>query len=168
MNRCALVFAAAALAVAPGARAGATEYRFDPVHTQIFFSVSHLGYSQSTGRLHVKGGYLRFDPDDWPASAVEAVIDMTSLDMGDAAWNDKLRSHEFFATGKFPEARFVSRAVEQTGPKRGVVHGTLTLLGVSRPLDLAVTFNRAAADPFTLRYMIGFSATATLRRKDLA
>jgi polyisoprenoid-binding protein YceI len=158
--------ALALLLGATHAQAEPAMYRFDRVHTQIFFSVSHLGYSQSTGRLHVKGGWIRFDPDDWPHSAVEAVIDVDSLDMGDTAWNDKLRSSEFFATHRYPEAQFVSRAVEQTGPRTGVVHGTLSLLGVRRPLDLRVTFNRAAVDPFTLRFTIGFSATAELRRTD--
>ena len=38
-------------------------YRFDPVHTQIWFSASHEGLSHPLGRLRVKDGWFQFDPD---------------------------------------------------------------------------------------------------------
>ncbi len=144
----------------------ASDYRFDPVHTQILFSVSHLGFSQPSGRLHVKSGFIHFDKNDWPGSKVEAVVDIASLDMGDAAWNAKLRSWEFFGADKHPIAQFVSISVEKTGEHSGIVHGKLILLGITRPLDLAVTFNRAGVDPYSLKYTAGFSATATIKRSD--
>jgi len=144
----------------------ASDYRFDTVHTQILVSVSHLGFSQPTGRLHVKSGFIHFDENDWPGSKVDAVIDTPSLDMGEAAWNAKLRSWEFFGTDKYPTAHFVSTSVEKTGEHSGVAHGRLTLLGVTRPLDLAVVFNRAGVDSYSLHYTAGFSATATLKRSD--
>ncbi|MDR3389562.1 MAG: YceI family protein [Rudaea sp.] len=148
------------------AAAGATDYRFDPVHTQVLFSVDHLGFSHPQGRLHVKNGFIQFDAGDWAAAKVDAVVDTGSLDMGDSAWNAKVRSWEFLDAGKHPSAHFVSTSVEKTGERSGVVHGQLTLLGVTRPLDLAVAFNRAGADPYSLKYTAGFSATATLRRSD--
>lgn len=142
------------------------DYRFDTVHTQILFSASHLGFSQPSGRIRVKSGFIHFDENDWPGAKVEAVIDTNSLDMGDAAWNAKLRSREFFATDKYPTAHFVSTGVEKNGERSGIVHGRLTLLGVTRPLDLVVIFNRAGVDAYSLHYTAGFSATATLKRSD--
>jgi polyisoprenoid-binding protein YceI len=153
-------------ALATAASASASDYRFDPVHTQVLFSVSHLGFSRPQGRLHVKSGFIHFDENDWGKAKVEAEIDTTSLDMGDATWNAKLRSWEFFGADKHPSAQFVSDKVEKTGERSGVVHGRLTLLGVSRPLDLTVTFNRAGMDSYSLHYTAGFSATATLKRSD--
>jgi polyisoprenoid-binding protein YceI len=153
-------------ALATAAPASASDYRFDPVHTQVLFSVSHLGFSRPQGRLHVKSGFIHFDENDWANAKVETEIDTASLDMGDAAWNAKLRSWEFFGADKHPTAQFVSVKVEKTGPHDGVAHGRLTLLGVTRPLDLAVTFNRAGMDSYSLHYTAGFSATATLKRSD--
>ena len=144
----------------------ASDYRFDPVHTQVLFSVSHLGFSRPQGRLHVKSGFIHFDENAWPDAKVEAVVDTASLDMGDAAWNAKLRSWEFFGADKNPTAKFVSSSVEKTGERSGVVHGQLSLLGVTRPVDLALTFNRAGMDSYSLHYTAGFSATATLKRSD--
>ena len=139
--------------------ASASDYRFDPVHTQVLFSVSHLGFSRPQGRLHVKSGFIHFDENAWADAKVEAVVDTTSLDMGDAAWNAKLRSWEFFGADKHPTAQFVSDKVKKTGEHSGVVHGRLTLLGITHPLDLAVTFNRAGMDSYSLHYTAGFSAT---------
>ena len=159
-----LLLACAALPVC--AIAATRDYRFDTVHTQVLFSLSHLGYSRPTGRLHVKSGFLRFDDDDWSRSQVDVLIDAASIDMGDAAWNDKLRSHEFFAVAHYPTARFVSTRIEKKGDRDGIVHGQLTLLGATRPIDLAVKFNRAGVDPYTFRSTVGFSATASLKRSD--
>lgn len=154
------------LALATAGPAAASDYRFDNVHTQVLFAVDHLGFSRPQGRFHVKSGFIHFDKNDWAGAKVEAVIDVASLDMGDAGWNAKLRSWEFFGADKHPTAQFVSTTVEKTGERNGIVHGRLTLLGVTRPLDLAVTFNRAGVDSYSMRYTAGFSATATLKRSD--
>jgi polyisoprenoid-binding protein YceI len=156
-----------ALAIAAtSAAAHATDYRFDPVHTQIFFSASHLGMSDPVGRLHVKSGFIQFDSGDWATAKVDATIDTASLDMGDEAWNRRLRSNEFLSTDKFPTARFVSEKVEKTGEHDGVVHGKFTLLGITHPLDLKITVNRAGLEPYSLLYTAGFSASAKFKRSD--
>ena len=158
--------AAFVLLLAASLPAHATDYRFDTIHTQVFFSASHLGMSNPLGRLRVKSGFIQFDAGDWNLARVDATIDTTSLDLGDAAWNRRLRSGEFLDTDNFPTARFVSERVEKTGDREGVAHGKLTLLGVTRPLDLHVKFNRAGLEPYSLQYTAGFSADAKFKRSD--
>ena len=155
-----------ALLLAASLPAHATDYRFDTTHTQVFFSASHLGMSNPLGRLHVKSGFIRFDSGDWSKAHVEATIDTASLDMGDAAWNRRLRSGEFLDTDKYPSARFVSERVEKTGDNEGIAHGKLTLLGATRALDLHVKFNRAGLEPYSLQYTAGFSADAKFKRSE--
>ena len=140
-----------------------SDYRFYMAHTQIFFSVSHLNYSHPMGRMHVKGGYFSFDPDDWSSAKVDVTIDIASLDMGDEAWSNKMRS-AFFDVTTYPTAHYVSTKVEKTGERTGVVHGNLTLLGKTHPVDLQLTFNRAAADGYSMRFIAGFAATAAFKR----
>ena len=151
------------LSVAAAQGAAASDFRIDPVHSQIFFSASHDGYTNPMGRMHVKSGTFRFDDADWSQAQVDATIDIGSLDMGDAPWNRKLLS-AYFDVSNHPTARFVSTRVEKTGERRGVVHGNLTLLGRTRPVDLQVTFNRAAVNGYTLQYIAGFSADAAFKR----
>lgn len=157
---------AAALLLACAATAAfgePTEFKIDTVHSQIFFSASHDGYTNPSGRMHVKAGTFRFDADDWSRSQVEATVDIASLDMGDEPWNKKLLS-AYFDAGNYPTAHFVSTSVEKTGERTGVIHGKLTLLEKTRPVDLQVTFNRAAVNGYSLHYVAGFSATAAFKR----
>ena len=153
----------ALLAASTAVYAAPSDYRFYMAHTQIFFSVSHLNYSHPMGRMHVKGGYFSFDPDDWSSAKVDVTIDIASLDMGDEAWSNKMRS-AFFDVTTYPTAHYVSTKVEKTGEHTGVVHGNLTLLGKTHPVDLQLTFNRAAADGYSMRFIAGFAATAAFKR----
>ena len=141
----------------------ASDFRFDPVHSQVFFSISHQGYSQSMGRFAIKDGFFAFDNDDWTKSKVEATIDIASLDLGNAGWSDKVKS-AYLDAGTYPTAHFVSKSVEKTGDKTGVVHGELTMLGRKQPVDLKITFNKSAVDGYTMRYIAGFSADAKFKR----
>ena len=159
----ALRFAALVLATTP---AWATDYVLDPVHTQVYACASHLGFSTPCARFRIRSGFFRFDDGDWTASKVDAIVDTQSLDLGDAAWNRTVRSWQFLDAGNYPDAHFVSQSVEKTGEHSGLAHGTLSLRGVKRKLDLRVTFNRAGLDPYDMRYTVGFSATATLKRSD--
>lgn len=156
--------ASGAIALFGNAAAATSDFRLDTVHTQIIFSVSHVGFSKSSGLLHVRDGRFAFDPDDWSKSTLDVTIDMTSVDMGNAAWNDKVRSREFFASGHYATAHFVSSSVVKSGENTGVVHGKLTLLGVTHPLDLNLTFNRIGLDPYSFKWTAGFSAAAAITR----
>jgi polyisoprenoid-binding protein YceI len=158
-----LLIPAAALALLATTSAAAADFVIDPVHSQIFFSASHDGYTYPWGRMHVKQGTFRFDDADWSQAQVDATIDIASLDMGDGAWNRKLLS-AYFDVSNHPTARFVSKRVEKTGERTGIVHGELTLLGRNRPLDLHLTFNRAAVNGYSLHYVAGFSADAQFKR----
>lgn len=146
------------------ALAAPATYRFDPVHTQVWFSASHDGYSHPLGRLRVAEGWFVFDPDDWSSGRVDVILDMTSVDLGDGKWSEAVMSGQFLDAERWPRARFTSRSVEKTGADTGIVHGTLELHGERQPVDVAFTLNRVGNDPYTFRHKIGFSATASLDR----
>lgn len=146
------------------ALAAPATYRFDPVHTQVWFSASHDGYSHPLGRLRVAEGWFVFDPDDWSGGRVDVILDMTSVDLGDGKWSEAVMSGQFLDAERWPRARFTSRSVEKTGADTGIVHGTLELHGERQPVDVAFTLNRVGNDPYTFRHKIGFSATASLDR----
>jgi polyisoprenoid-binding protein YceI len=158
--------AAGALLVCAGAHAAPATYRYDTTHSQIVFSIDHNGYSRPFGRLHLARGWLRFDPDDWSRSATELDIDLASLDMGDAEWNAAVLKPAFLDAERTRYAHFVSRSVERKDASHGILHGELTLHGVTRPVDLPFTFNRLAKTIYGLHTVAGFSATAMLDRTD--
>ncbi len=141
-------------------------YSLDPVHTRIAFQVSHAGFSNPIGTFSGSSGTLIFDEDDWSSTRLEVHIPIDSLNLGDAKWQGKILDATFFNSKKFPEAHFVSTAVEKTGENQARLTGDLTLHGVTRPVTLEVTLNALKRHPLTFRKTAGFSATATLSRKD--
>jgi polyisoprenoid-binding protein YceI len=155
----------AALAVAPAA-ARAERYAIDPVHTRIGFQVSHAGFSSPIGTFSGAQGTLDFDPADWGSARVDVRIPVATLELGDADWQRRILDGTFFDAKKFPEARFVSTQVTTRGKDEAEVSGELTLHGVTRPVALHVKFNKLARHPLTFRRTAGFSATATLSRRD--
>lgn len=152
------------LAPAMAAFAGTHVYRYDTVHSQIVFSIDHDGYSRPFGRLHIARGWLRLDTDDWSHASTELDIDVAGMDMGDAGWNKAVCGRALLDCAQYREAHFVSHSVERTDASHGVLHGTLTLHGVSRPLDVPFRLNRVARTLYGMHTVAGFSATASLDR----
>lgn len=157
---------ALALAAIAGNSAAATAWRFDLPHSQILFSVDHQGYSSALGRLHIKDGIFTFSGRDWASARVDVVIDMTSVDLGDASLDAAARSSALLDTARWPTARYTSTRVEARDADHAIVHGQLHWRGHQQPVDLAVTLNRIAPDPYSLRRKSGFSATATFAREN--
>lgn len=156
----------AALLACACTAAQATDYVIDTVHTQVYACTSHLGFTTPCARFKVKRGFFHFDDDRWADAQLDVVVDAASIDLGDAKWNHTVRSWQFLDAERFPDVHFRSTRVEQTGAHAGIVHGLLTLRGITRPLELQVMFHRAGPDPYTFRYTAGFTANATLMRSD--
>jgi len=156
----------AALCAPAVAQAAMHAYRYDPVHSQVVFSIDHDGYSRPFGRMRIASGWLRFDPDDWSRSSTSLEIDLGSVDMGDAKWNAAVCGGTLLDCAHHRYAHFDSTSVERKDATHGVLHGRLTLHGVTRPIDVPFTLNRVGATIFGLHTVAGFSATAALDRTD--
>lgn len=141
-------------------------YSLDPVHTRIAFQVSHAGFSNPIGTFSGSTGTLSFDEDDWSSTRLDVRIPIDSLNLGDAEWQKKVLDSTFFNVKKFPEAHFVSTLVEKTGEHSARLTGDLTLHGRTHPVTLEVTLNALKRHPMSFKKTAGFSATATLSRKD--
>ena len=162
-----LMLLVALVGARPGAaRAANVSYAIDPVHTRVAFLISHAGFSRAIGTFSGSHGTLDFDPDDWTGAKLDVVIPISTLNLGDDKWRDKILDATFFDAKKFPEAHFVATKIEKTGDTSAKITGDLTLHGVTRPVTLDAALNALKRHPLTLRKTAGFSATATLSRKD--
>ncbi len=164
MLRIALLTLALLLASATTGRAA--EFTLDPVHSQVMFSVSHLGYSHSHGRFADVTGTFNFDEKSPAAAKASVSVKTASLRMDDNAWEEHLKGSDFFNVTQFPEMTFKTTAVEVTGDKTAKVTGDLTLLDVTKPIVLDVTYNKGAVHPMNKKYTAGFSARGNLKRSD--
>lgn len=155
------------LVAAPVAAIAAPQnWRLDPVHTRVLFAVEHAGFSQALGTVSGSEGQLLFDPDDWTGASLTVSVPLQRLDLGDAKWNKAVMAGNLLDTDRHPDARFVSTRVEAIDATHARVFGQLTLRGVTREVELAVTVNAVKRHPMPpFRRTAGFSATATLSRK---
>jgi polyisoprenoid-binding protein YceI len=144
----------------------AERYSFDKDHTSINFEVSHLGFSEMTGRFMDYDGHFMFNEKEPEKSAVDVVIRPSGVSTISKGLDEHLQKDDFFNTAKYPEVRFVSTAVQKTGPNTGDISGNLTLLGVTKPVVLKAVFNKADWHPMTKDYIAGFSATTAIKRSE--
>nr|WP_199042362.1 YceI family protein [Dyella sp. ASV24] len=163
---CLLLALSCALAPLAAVRAAPVTYSYDTTHSQILFSIDHNGFSRPFGRLHIAKGWLRFDADDWSQSATELDIDLTSLDMGDDSWNAAVLKPAYLDAEKSRYAHFVSTSVERKDDTHGLLHGNLTLRGVTHAIDIPFTFNRLGTTIYGMHTVAGFSGTVMLQRDD--
>lgn len=159
------LFAASAFAV-PGGAGGATTYEIDPDHTQVLASWSHFGFSNPVANFGEARGTIVYDADNVSASSVQVTLPLSGLQAFVPAFNEHLRSADFFEAAKYPEVTFRSTQVETAAEGALKVSGDLTIKGITRPVVLDVTLNQAAEQPMAKRQAIGFDATTTVRRTD--
>ena len=84
------------------------------------------------------------------------------------SWNEDVsRDAKWLNADAFPEITFVSTSATKTGDLSGTVTGDLTLLGVTKPVTLDVTYNGVANPPwFEGRDVIGFDASTKVMRSE--
>ncbi len=168
-----LIFAFAFLAacatpptLSPSA-APAGNYKLDPKHASVTWSLSHAGLSNFTARFDTISGALNFDPDSPENSTVDIRIDPNSVNTGLAAFDTEIATSGKYLDAKtYPEIRFVSESITLTGENSGLITGTLTLKGVTKPVTLDVTFNGAGKSFGHPGKTLGFSAQTSFKRSD--
>jgi polyisoprenoid-binding protein YceI len=135
----------------------------DPSHSQLLFSIAHIGLTDYYGRFDRLSGSLNYDPKSPEKSSVTVTIDTASVDTPSGGVNDELKG-TVFGIRAFPTATFKSTSVTRTGPDAGRIEGDLTIKGVTKPVTLDVVFSGGEEDPLNGGYALGFKATATIKR----
>lgn len=140
-------------------------YKVDPDHTQVVWSVDHMGFSRLQGMVGGMSGTLQLDPARPAAAVLTIEIPLSGLTVTSPGFSQHLRTPDLFDTSKFPTARFVSTSVVVRG-QQATVTGDLTLRGVTKPIVLNARFYGAGVNPMSKAQTVGFSATGELKRSD--
>lgn len=147
--------------------AQAADYKIDTkdMHAFVHFRIQHLGYSWLYGSFNDFSGDFSFDSNDLSSAKASIVINTASLDTNHAERDKHLRSDDFFDVKKFPQIKFVSTGFNPSVNNEGILHGNLTIHGVTRSVSLQVQQIGEGMDPWG-GYRAGFFATTTLNRSD--
>ncbi len=140
-------------------------YRLDPLHSNVLWKVSHLGFANFIGRFNDFDATLEYDRENPEASTLTVTIDPTSIDVNLPDFETKLSTDaNLFNTGAHPEITFRSTEIDQGEGVTGTVTGDMTLLGNTAPLTFQVRLNGAKPNPFNQAFTLGFSATGVVER----
>jgi polyisoprenoid-binding protein YceI len=141
------------------------DYKIDPAHSIIGFAIRHLEINWVEGRFKDFTGTIRYDDKDVTKSSVDFTAKVESIDTGVAARDKHLRTADFFEVEKYPEMTFKSTRVERKGKDQYVLHGDLTLKGVTKQVALPFTITGAIKDARgTTRF--GINAQTKINRRD--
>lgn len=139
---------------------------FEPSHCKIGFSVTHFGITETEGHFTKFDGTVDTNTDDFSDANVTMHIDVSSIDTLDKQRDGHLLSADFFHAEKHPQMTFVSTGMRVIEPNHYKMAGTLTLLGISQPIELDVEFRGIVPkDPFG-NTKVGLKVTGTINRKD--
>lgn len=143
----------------------AGEYKIDPAHSTIGFAVRHYEINWVDGRFKEFDGTIRYDDKDVTKSSVEFTAKVESIDTGVAARDKHLRNADFFEVEKYPTMTFKSTRIVLKGRDAGVLHGDLTMKGVTKPVQLPFKLTGAIKDPRG-NARFGVEAQTKLNRRD--
>jgi polyisoprenoid-binding protein YceI len=171
MNRLAAAVLALAFFSPASLAAGSVDipsgvYAIDKGHTYVSFSYLHQGLSYPLLRAVDVDGELELDAGNLEASAVAITIAADSIRSNVDYFDEELASPKFFNAAKFPHIRFVADNLELSSDSQGLLKGQVTIRGITRPLELAVTINGAMENPLSGKPVIGVSASGELKRSD--
>lgn len=147
------------------ARVAAGAYVLDKAHSQVNWQVNHFGFNDYFGLFGDMTGNLSIDPANLSGAKVDVEIPIASVATSSAGLNAHLKTADFFDSEKFPAARFVSTGVIANGNK-ATIKGNLTMLGVTKPVELEAAFEGAGVNPISKKATIGFHAKTTIKRSE--
>jgi polyisoprenoid-binding protein YceI len=116
----------------------AATWTIDPAQSTLGFTGSQSG-TAFTGRFGKFSGTIVFDPANPGAGHADIIITTASAKTGDPQKDGAMPGSDWFAASKFPTAEFVAKSFRATGAGAYEAAGTLTIRGISKPLDLPFT-----------------------------
>ena len=143
----------------------AENYTFDPSHSYVLFKIKHFDFSEQVGKWYITGN-MTLDKDKPENSKVSATIAINNIVTGIPELDKHLKDKLFFNVKKFPKATFESDKIDVLSDKTAKVYGKLNMRGVTKPVVLDVTLNKAGVSPLNDQNTVGFKATAHLKRSD--
>jgi polyisoprenoid-binding protein YceI len=116
-------------------------WNLDPGSTTIEFHSKAMWVFPVKGRFRALSGTGTVGDDASVSGSL--TIDATSVDTGNRRRDKHLRSADFFDVESQPSFTFEFSSATLSGPGRATLDGSLTIKGVTRSLQVPVSFSRS-------------------------
>jgi polyisoprenoid-binding protein YceI len=138
-------------------------WTIDPAHSNVEFSVKHLGIATVRGAFNeFEGG---FEVGEDGSARARGTVQAASIDTNEDGRDTHLRSEDFFHAEVHPELTFESTEIRPLGEDAFLIHGELTMRGVTRPIVLEAELQGTETDPWG-NERVALEAAGQLNRRD--
>lgn len=138
------------------------QWTIDLAHSQIQFSVKHMGISTVRGSFGQFEGSI--EESNGEVQKVTVDIDIASINTGNTQRDEHLRSPDFFDAAGHPKGQFVLTSFTRSGDDITAT-GDLTIRGVTKPVTLKGEVAGPAKDPWG-NQKVSATLETKINRKD--
>ncbi|MCX2483851.1 YceI family protein [Pedobacter sp. MR2016-24] len=153
-----------------------TNWKVDPLHSELFFKIKYLTISVVTGFVQVFDLNVQTTGNDFgEVTELQLTADMTTLMTNHGPRDEHLKSSDFFDVDNYRYLQFRSTAFHKQGQtppsllaayrRDYKLHGYLQIKDVSRPIVLDGGFGGLVTDPDGHR-CAGFTVKTKISRKE--
>lgn len=145
----------------------ASTYRFtlDPGSSSVDAKVAFMGIGNRKAMFPAMRGKVVLSPAQMDAIDLDVSIDATQLQADDGVTTSRLKGKDFFYVSKYPVVRFEGKELTMSSGTSGIVSGELTARGVTRPVNLNLTFSEAPSRT-NGKEAIRLTGVTTINRRD--
>ncbi|MEM7071328.1 MAG: YceI family protein [Pseudomonadota bacterium] len=141
----------------------------DLTHSHIGFEIEHFGFSRTVGSFNQFDGVFILDVDKKALTKIEVSIETASIDTNHAKRDQHLLAEDFFNQSQFPQMTFSGQKIIMHDGEHGVINGDLTILGVTKPIQLDFNVRKIGTVPipaYQKAETIGIEAQGVIKRSD--
>lgn len=142
----------------------AGSYAVEPYHTQVGFTLLHMGFTDFSGFFSQASGTLTLDPAHIDATKLDVTLPIASVQTTVSKLDGELKGADWFDADKFPTAHFVSTRIVRIGASMASITGDLTLHGVTRPITFKARLIGSGVNPLDKKETVGFEGNAMISR----
>lgn len=126
-----------------GAAPHTAAYVVDSTASSVSAKVGFLGLGSKTAGFPQMSGKVLLEPARPDRIDLDVTLDARALTAPDKVTLARLRGEKFFWVERYPTIRFIGERMALSGDRKGTISGTLTARGVTQPVTLAVSFDKA-------------------------
>ncbi|MDR0792436.1 MAG: YceI family protein [Chitinophagaceae bacterium] len=143
-----------------------TIWKNDAPHSQLGFTVTHLGVSDVSGTFNDFQVTIQSDKADFSDAVFELTAKIASIDTRVEQRNNHLKSPDFFDAAQYPTLTFKSTGIKSAGNNSYKLTGDLTMHGVTKQVTMDLLHRGTIENPMSKKPTAGFQLTGTIKRSD--
>ena len=142
------------------------QWKADPAHTEVGFKITHLGISTISGTFNEFEATITSSKPDFSDAQITMSANISSIDTRVEARDNHLKSADFFDAQKHPKLTFKSTSIKSLGMNKYKVSGNMTMHGVTKPVELEMSFHGTTTNPQSKKTTAGFTFKGHINRAD--